>query len=42
MLPNVFKVCIYLLNEIFSSHPMRLFIAFGGFAICKGNENACE
>jgi hypothetical protein len=42
MLPNVFKNCIYLLNEIFSSHIMRLLIASGGFAICKSNENAYE
>ena len=33
MLPNVFKVCIYLLNEIFSSHPLFLLIASGDFAI---------
>lgn len=42
MLPNLFKVCIYLLNEIFISHPLFLLIASGDVAISSSNENVDE
>lgn len=42
MLPSLFVFCIYLLNEIFSSHIMRLFVAIGGITVSKSNENAYE
>lgn len=42
MLPNVIVICIYLLNEIFSLHIMRLFVTIGGITVSKSYENAYE